>query len=83
MLKTRSRLGRTAAHVGQRAIGQGLGEMHAANRVGAVEIGERARHPQHAVIAAGGKPHGVGGIAQQCQSAAVRSRHVFEQRPVR
>jgi len=30
--------------------------MHAADFVGAVEIGERARHAQYAMIAAGGEP---------------------------
>ena len=39
--------------------------MHAADFVGAVEIGERARHPQHPVITARRQPHGVGGIAQE------------------
>jgi hypothetical protein len=34
--------------------------MQAADFVGAVEIGERARHPQHAVIAARGELQGVG-----------------------
>jgi hypothetical protein len=39
--------------------------MYARDFVGAVEIGERALHPQHAVIAARGEPHGVGGVAQE------------------
>jgi hypothetical protein len=39
--------------------------MHAADLVGAVEVGKRVRHPQHAVIPAGGKPHRLRGIAQQ------------------
>ena len=51
--------------------------MHAADLVGAVEVGERARHPQHAMIAARGEPHGVGGVAQQRKPAGVRPRHVF------
>ena len=44
---------RCAAHlVDERAIRQRLGEMHARDFVRAVEIGERARHAQHAMIAA-------------------------------
>ena len=53
----------------KRAIGECLGEMDAADFVGAVEVGERAGHPQHAMIAARRKPHGVGGFAQQRKSA--------------
>ncbi len=57
---------RGAAHlVGQRPVGQGLGEMHAADLVGAVEIGERACHPQHPVIAARREMHRIGGVAQE------------------
>jgi len=41
--------------------------MHAADAFGAVKVGECARHAQDAVIAARGKPHGVGGVAQQRQ----------------
>ena len=36
--------------------------MDAADFVGAVEVGERAGHPQHAMIAARRQPHGVGGF---------------------
>ena len=36
--------------------------MHAADFFGAVEIGERARHAQHAMIAARREPHGIGGV---------------------
>ena len=61
----RACLSRAANFVGQRPVGQRLGEVHAADFVGAVEVGERARHPQHPMVAAGGKPHGVGGFAQQ------------------
>jgi hypothetical protein len=35
--------------------------MQAADFLGAVEIGQRAGNPKHAVIAARGEPHGVGG----------------------
>ena len=43
---------RRAPHiVGERAVGEGFGQMQAADLVGAVEVGKRARHPQHAVIA--------------------------------
>ena len=51
--------------VGERAVGQRFGEVHAADFVCAIEIGERARHAQHAMIAARGKPHRVGRFAQQ------------------
>jgi hypothetical protein len=33
--------------------------MHAGDLVDAVEVGECARDPQHAVVTAGGEPHGV------------------------
>jgi hypothetical protein len=56
--------------------------MHAADFFGAVEVGERARHPQHAMIAARGEPHGVGGVAQERKPTRVRPRQLFEQRTV-
>src|SRR6266704_3096392 len=65
--------------VDEHAVGQRLGEMHAADLVGAVEIGERARHPQHAMIAARREPHGIGSVAQERKSGPIRPRHVFEQ----
>jgi GTP cyclohydrolase IA len=71
-------LGRTPDLIGERAVGQRLREVHAFHFIGPVEIGERAGNPQHAVIAAGRKPHRIGCFAQQCQPAAVRPRHVFE-----
>jgi hypothetical protein len=52
--------------------------MHATNFVGAVEIGERARNAQHAMIAPCRQPHRIGRFAQQRKAAAVRPRHVFE-----
>ena len=54
--------------------------MHAADFVGAVEIGERAGNAQHAMVAAGREPHRIGGFAQQRKPAAVRPRNVFEYR---
>jgi hypothetical protein len=39
--------------------------VHAANLVGAMEVGKRSRHAQHAVITARREPHGIGGLAQQ------------------
>jgi integrase len=57
--------------------------MHAADFFDAVEIGERARDPQHAMIAACREPHGIGGVAQKRKPARVRPRHLFEQRAVR
>jgi hypothetical protein len=49
----------------QRAIGQCLCQMQPADLFRAVEIGQRARDAQHAVIAARRQLHGFGGIAQQ------------------
>jgi hypothetical protein len=54
--------------------------MRAADFVDTVKIGERARHPQHAVIAARGEPHRLGGFAQQHKAAGVRPRHVLQHR---
>ena len=59
--------------VGERPVGQRLGEMHAADLLGAVEIGERARDAQHAMIAARREPHRVGGIADQRKPAPCRA----------
>ena len=73
-------LRRASDLVGERAIRQRLGEMHAADFVGAVEIGERARDPQHAMIAARREPHRVGGFAQQREAARVRPGHIFQHR---
>src|SRR5262245_65919211 len=42
--------------IDERAVGQRLGEVHAAHFLDTVEIGERARHPQHAMIARRGAP---------------------------
>ena len=56
--------------------------MHAADLVGAVEVGERARHPQHPVVAARRQPHGVGGVAQEREAGTVRPRQLFQHRPV-
>jgi hypothetical protein len=53
--------------------------VHAADLLRAVEIGERPRHPQHPMIASRRQPHGVGGIAQQSQTRAVRPRDIFHQ----
>ena len=57
--------------------------MHAADLLGVVEIGKRARNAQDAMISACGKPHGVSGIAQQRKAGRVRSRHVLERRAER
>src|SRR5260221_343657 len=56
---------------------------YVADFFGAVEIGERARHPQHAMIAARRKPHGIGGVAQERKPARVRPRQLFQQWTVR
>ena len=52
------------------AIAQRLGQMRPAHAIGAVEIGERARELEHAMIAARGKAHAFGGVAQQRRSGA-------------
>src|ERR1700761_6047597 len=75
-----SKLSRPPHFVRQRAIGQRFGEMDPADLVEAVEIGERARHPQHTMIAAGGKPHSVGRLAQKSEPARIRPRDVFQHR---
>src|SRR5579859_3594669 len=64
----------------ERAIGQRFGEMQPGDVVGAVEIGERAGDAQHAMIAARGKAHGLGGIAQQFLALRVGLGDVFQQR---
>jgi hypothetical protein len=38
--------------------------MDAADLLGAVEVGQRARNAQHAMVTAGGEPHGIGRFAQ-------------------
>ena len=48
--------------------------MHAADFFGAVEIGERARNAQHAMVAACREPHGIGGVAQERKPARVSGR---------
>ena len=46
--------------------------MQPADFLSAVEVGERARHPEHAVIAACGEMHGLGRIAQQLLARGIR-----------
>jgi hypothetical protein len=55
----------------QRPVSERLGEMRPADGLRPVEIGDRARHLQHAMIAAGGKMHGVGGIAQEFEARGI------------
>src|SRR5436190_2626004 len=52
----------------QRAIRQRFRKMQPSHALGLVEIGKRARHAQDAVIAARGKLHGLGGIAQKFEA---------------
>jgi hypothetical protein len=54
--------------------------MQAADRLAAVEIGERARDPQHAMIAARRQAHGLGGIAQQFGALRVGLRDGLQHR---
>src|SRR5260370_36460751 len=66
--------------VGERAVGQGFGEMQPADFLRAVEIGERAGDAQHAVIAARRQPHGLGGVAQEFLALRVRLREGLQRR---
>jgi hypothetical protein len=56
--------------------------MHAADLLGAVEIGERARDPEHPVIAARREMHGIGGVAQQCKPAGIGACHFLQERAI-
>src|SRR5260370_11623472 len=63
--------GRAPEIVGERAVGQGFGQMEPADLVGAIEVGQRPGDAQHAMIAACRQPHGLGGVAQQFQALRV------------
>ncbi len=52
--------------------------MHAADLLGAVEIGERAGDPQHAVITARRQVHGVCGVAQQRHAGGIGMRYLLQ-----
>ena len=54
--------------------------MQPADLFRAVEVGERAGHPQHAVIAARRQAHGLGGVAQQLCALRVRLGDLFQKR---
>src|SRR6266571_3827295 len=69
---------RAAYLVDQRPVRQRLGEVDATDVFRAVEVGERARDAQHAVIAARGEPHRLGGVAQQFQPGGVRLGDLLE-----
>ena len=64
----------------QRAVRQRFGQMQPPDFLGAVEIRQRPRHAQYAVITARGQSHRFGGIAQQCQSLGIRLRYRFQHR---
>ena len=55
--------------VGQRPVRQSFRQMHPADFLHAVEVGERPGDAQHTVVAAGRQPHGVGGFAQERHAA--------------
>ena len=57
--------------------------MNAAHSFRAVEVGERAGDPQHAMIAPGGEPHGVRCIAQKRKPGRIRACRIFEHGAVR
>ena len=62
----------------ERAIGQRLRQMQPADFLRAVEIGERAGDAEHAVIAARGQLHGLGGVAQKFLPLRIRLRDRFQ-----
>lgn len=64
--------------VGERAIGQGFGEVQPADPVSAVEIRERAGDPQHPVIAARRQSHAFRGVVEQLQPLRIRLRDGFQ-----
>ena len=72
------RRGRAPVRMG--AIGQGLGDVDAPHMLFAVEIGERAPDLQHAMETAGGKAHGVGGVADESQALRIGLRHLLQER---
>src|SRR5437764_3519658 len=59
------RSGRNLQAVVQRPVGECFRKMRAADRLGAVEVGDGARDLEHAVISAGRKVHRLGGVPQQ------------------
>ena len=61
-------------------IGDRLGEVDPADRLRLVEVGERARHPQHAVIGARGKAELLAGVAQQRKPGRVGRGDLLDQR---
>src|SRR3954469_20624637 len=65
-------------HMG--AVRERLGQVQAAHLVLTVEVGERARHLQHAMKAARREAHGVGGLADKREPLRIRPRHLFERR---
>ena len=70
---------------GERAgapVAQRLGDVAAQDAGSAFEIGEGARDPQHAVIAARRQPQPFGGAHQQVAPAALGRRDLVEQRAV-
>jgi len=71
---------RAAQILRQRPIRQCFRQMQPADFVGSVEIGQRARDAQHAVIAARRQPHGFGRIAQQLCARSVGLGDLLQQR---
>src|ERR1700712_2745948 len=60
-------------------IAQRLADMAAADTVHTGEIGDRARDPQHAVIAPRGQPHLLGCLREQRAARRVGGRDAVEQ----
>lgn len=54
-------------------ITQGLGDMDAADRLGAVEVGQRARHLEHPVIAADRELYSVRRIDELPQEVGINT----------
>ena len=63
----------------QRAVGERLGDMDARHRLRRVEIGQRARQLQHAVVAARGELHGGRRVLQEPHAGALRRRHGLDE----
>jgi len=56
--------------------------MHPPHGRRGVQVRERARHPEHPVIAAGGELHALGGLGEQRAAGGVGGGGVFQQRAV-
>ena len=60
------------------AAGQRFGNMYRQDMLGFIEVRERARHAQNAVIAARGEVECVGRVAQKLSASRIRSCDLVE-----